>query len=86
MKVKIEDLSNIGKAALTKAGITMDQTHGVVLTSYYLTNEGGDNFWIVIISYREVNSSVDKIARVKINADTGEVVGFWNEPGLIRVS
>jgi hypothetical protein len=85
MKVKIEDLSNICKTALVKAGIVLDQTHGVVLSSYYLTNEGGDNFWIVAISYRDVDSSTDKTARIKINADTGEVVGFWNEPGVIRV-
>lgn len=85
MKVKIEDLSKICQAALIKAGITFDQNHSIVLSSYYLTNEGGDNFWIVTITYREVDSLVDKIARIKVNADTGEVVGFWNEPGVIRV-
>jgi hypothetical protein len=85
MKVKIEDLSKICESALVKAGISQDKDHGIVLSSYYLTNEGGDNFWIVVISYREADSSADKIARIKINADSGEVVGFWNEPGVIRI-
>jgi hypothetical protein len=85
MKVKIEDLTKICESALVRAGIILDHAHNIVLSSYYLTIEGGDNFWIVVISYREADSSADKIARIKINADTGEVVGFWNEPGVIRI-